>query len=351
MKNLVNTRFFYFQIEQIRFSIVIYFIFLLCDKINTNQKSGREIMKRYAYIAMLVLGLSTISLAAEKEVKVGITQIIEHPALDAARSGIEKALKEKGKGNIKIEYQSAQGDFGTAQLIAKSYVNSKKDVIVAISTPSAQAALNATKKIPIVYTAVTDPKAAGLQGDNITGTSDMSPLGKQVALLKKLLPKAKKVGFLYNPGEQNSLSLLKQFKEIASKNDLSVVEKGVNSINDINLALQSLLNGVDVLYLPTDNLVASSSALILQQANRKKVPVISSIEEMVKEGALATESIDYERLGYQTGERVLDIIHGKSPKTIPVEELKETKLVINKKAAEKYGINLKDESLKRATLY
>lgn len=308
-------------------------------------------MKRFVCLLLLILELSDLSLAAEKEVKIGMTQIIEHPALDAARKGIEKALKEKGKENIKIEYQSAQGDFGTAQLIAKSYVNAKKDIIVAISTPSAQAALNATKSIPIVYTAVTDPKAAGLKGNNITGTSDMSPIAKQVALLKQLLPKTKKVGFLYNPGEQNSLYLLKEFREIAEKNNLQVVEKGVNSANDINLALQSLLSNIDVLYIPTDNLVVSSFALVLQQANRKKVPIISSIEEMVKEGALATESIDYERLGYQTGERIVEILHGKSPKQIPVEELKETKLVINKKAAEKYGIHLKDQSLKRAVLY
>lgn len=318
---------------------------------NTNQKLGGITMKRCMYVLLLILGISNISLAKEKEVEVGITQIIEHPALDASRKGIERALKEKKEGKIKIEYQSAQGDFGTAQLIAKSYVNAKKDVIVAISTPSAQAALNATKKIPIVYTAVTDPKTAGLQGDNITGTSDMSPIAKQVALLKQLLPKAKKVGFLYNPGEANSLHVLKEFRKIAEKNNLQVSEKGVNSANDINLALEALLPNIDVLYIPTDNLVASSFSLVLQRANRKKVPIISSIEEMVKEGALATESIDYERLGYQTGKRILEILDGKSPKQIPVEELKETKLVINKKAAEKYGIHVEDESLKRAILY
>ena len=126
-------------------------------------------MKKLLTVLGLMLGLTTLSVAAEKEIKVGITQIVEHPSLDAARKGVEKALKEKGKGkNIKIEYQSAQGDFGTAQLIAKSYASSKKDVIVAISTPSAQAALNATKTIPIVYTAVTDGASAGLKGNNIT---------------------------------------------------------------------------------------------------------------------------------------------------------------------------------------
>lgn len=308
-------------------------------------------MKKLLSFLFLILGISISVTAQAQELKIGITQIVEHPSLDLARKGIEKALREKGKGNIKIEYQSAQGDFGTAQLIAKSYVNAKKDVIVAISTPSAQAALNVTKKIPIVYTAVTDPKTVGLVGDNITGTSDISPLEKQILLLKRLLPKAKKVGFLYNPGEQNSLYLLKQFQQIAGRHQIQVIEKGVNSVNDISLALQSLLKQIDVLYVPTDNLVVSSSVLILQQANRKQIPVISGTEDVVKEGGLATESIDYERLGYQTGERILEILAGKTPKQIPVESLKETKLVINKKAATKYGVKLQEAGLQKAILY
>ena len=307
-------------------------------------------MKKLLTILGLMLGLTTLSVAAEKEIKVGITQIVEHPSLDAARKGVEKALKEKGK-NIKIEYQSAQGDFGTAQLIAKSYASSKKDVIVAISTPSAQAALNATKTIPIVYTAVTDGASAGLKGNNITGTSDMSPLDKQTELIKNLLPKAKKVGFLYNPSEQNSLLLLEKFKGIAKAKGLTVVEKGVSSVNDINLAIDSLLSQIDVLYIPTDNLVYSSASLVIQKANRKNVPVIASTNDIVEKGALATESIDYEKLGYQTGERVIDILNGKNPKDIPVETLKQTTLVVNQKIAKKYNISLDNPKLKNAVKY
>lgn len=307
-------------------------------------------MKKLLTILGLTLGLTTLSVAAEKEIKVGITQIVEHPSLDAARKGVEKALKEKGK-NIKIEYQSAQGDFGTAQLIAKSYASSKKDVIIAISTPSAQAALNATKTIPIVYTAVTDGASAGLKGNNITGTSDMSPLDKQAELIKTLLPNAKKVGFIYNPSEQNSLLLLEKFKGIAKAKGLTVVEKGVSSVNDINLAIDSLLGQIDVLYIPTDNLVYSSASLVIQKANKKNVPVIASTNDIVEKGALATESIDYEKLGYQTGERVIDILNGKNPKDIPVETLKQTTLVVNQKIAKKYKISLDNPKLKNAVKY
>lgn len=307
-------------------------------------------MKKMILWIALLLGIS-VTCMAEKEIQIGITQIIEHPSLDAARKGLEKALQKNLGKKVKIEYQSAQGDFGTAQLIAKSYVNSKKDVIVAISTPSAQAALNATKQIPIVYTAVTDPKIAGLSGKNITGTTDMSPLEEQLNLLKYLLPKAKKVGFLYNPSEQNSVSLLKQFTILAKERQLQVIEKGVNTVNDMNLALNSLLGQVDVLYIPTDNLVTSSESLLIQQANRKNVPVIASVESSVKKGALATVSIDYEKLGYQTGERILEILKGKSPNQIQVEGLRETTLVINERIAKKYGISVKQEVFKGAVLY
>lgn len=307
-------------------------------------------MKKMILWITLLLGIS-VTCMAEKEIQIGITQIIEHPSLDAARKGLEKALQKNLGKKVKIEYQSAQGDFGTAQLIAKSYVNSKKDVIVAISTPSAQAALNATKQIPIVYTAVTDPKIARLSGKNITGTTDMSPLEEQLNLLKNLLPKAKKVGFLYNPSEQNSVSLLKQFTILAKERQLQVIEKGVNTVNDMNLALNSLLGQVDVLYIPTDNLVTSSESLLIQQANRKNVPVIASVESSVKKGALATVSIDYEKLGYQTGERILEILKGKSPNQIQVEGLRETTLVINERIAKKYGISVKQEVFKGAVLY
>ncbi|MCI7343694.1 MAG: ABC transporter substrate-binding protein [Fusobacterium necrophorum] len=307
-------------------------------------------MKKMILWITLLLGIS-VTCMAEKEIQIGITQIIEHPSLDAARKGLEKALQKNLGKKVKIEYQSAQGDFGTAQLIAKSYVNSKKDVIVAISTPSAQAALNATKQIPIVYTAVTDPKIAGLSGKNITGTTDMSPLEEQLNLLKNLLPKAKKVGFLYNPSEQNSVSLLKQFAILAKERQLQVIEKGVNTVNDMNLALNSLLGQVDVLYIPTDNLVTSSESLLIQQANRKNVPVIASVESSVKKGALATVSINYEKLGYQTGERILEILKGKSPNQIQVEGLRETTLVINERIAKKYGISVKQEVFKGAVLY
>ena len=178
----------------------------------------------------------------------------------------------------------------------------------------------------------------------------MSPLDKQAELIKTLLPNAKKVGFLYNPSEQNSLLLLEKFKGIAKAKGLTVVEKGVSSVNDINLAIDSLLGQIDVLYIPTDNLVYSSASLVIQKANKKNVPVIASTNDIVEKGALATESIDYEKLGYQTGERVIDVLNGKAPKDIPVETLKQTTLVVNQKIAKKYNISLDNPKLKNAVI-
>lgn len=304
-------------------------------------------------LAMALLLLSTMVMGKEikepKNIEIGVTQIMEHPALDSARVGFEKALKDNGYGDVKIDYQNAQGDFGTAQMIANSFAQGKKDLIYAISTPSAQAAYNVTKKIPIVITAVTDVKAAGLVGDNITGTSDATSIYKQLETITKILPKAKKVGIIYNTSEQNSQVQVASAKEESKKLGLEIIETGVTNVNDMAMGLDSLLDKVDVLYTPTDNLVVSATPLVLDKANRKNVPVVGCIEDQVAQGALITDTIDYEKLGYQTGEMAIRVLKGEEPKNMPVETLKNTQLIVNKKAAEKYGIDL--GTLEGAKLY
>lgn len=304
-------------------------------------------------LAMALLLLSTVVMGKEikepKNIEIGVTQIMEHPALDSARVGFEKALKDNGYGDVKIDYQNAQGDFGTAQMIANSFAQGKKDLIYAISTPSAQAAYNVTKKIPILITAVTDVKAAGLVGDNITGTSDATSIYKQLETITKILPKAKKVGIIYNTSEQNSQVQVASAKEESKKLGLEIIETGVTNVNDMAMGLDSLLDKVDVLYTPTDNLVVSATPLVLDKANRKNVPVVGCIEDQVAQGALITDTIDYEKLGYQTGEMAIRVLKGEEPKNMPVETLKNTQLIVNKKVAEKYGIDL--GALEGAKLY
>ena len=306
---------------------------------------------------LLLLGLlisATImgsEIKSPENVEIGITQIVEHPALDSAREGFEEALKENGYEKAHIEYQNAQGDFGTAQLIGQGFAQKKKDLIFAISTPSAQAAYNATTSIPIVITAVTDPSAAGLTGKNITGTSDMMPVYEQLKVAKEILPQIKKVGILYNTSEQNSQVQVENAKEEAKKLGLEIVETGVSSIGDIASGIDNLLGKVDALYVPTDNLVVSATPLVLDRANRAKKPVIGCIEDQVKQGALVTKTIDYEKLGYQTGEMAIEILKGKNPEDMPIETLKNMQLIVNRKMAQKYGVNLESESLKGAKIY
>ncbi len=305
--------------------------------------------KFFVLFAILVFILVGCGKKERGKIKIGITQIIEHPALDAAKEGFLEALKANGyEERMDVDVQNAQGDFGTAQNIANLFVQDKKDIILAISTPSSQAVFNATKEIPILITAVTDPVSAGLVGDNITGTSDAAPVDKQMEIIKKLLPNAKKVGIIYNTSEQNSQVLVQMAKEEAKKHDLVVVEAGITSINEMTPALDSLLLKVDVLYTPTDNLVVSATPLVVKKANDMDVPVVGCIKEQVEQGALVTETIDYYRLGYQTGEMAIKVLNGEKPSSIPVETLKDTRLIINKKAAEKYGIDLNSKVLKEA---
>lgn len=304
-------------------------------------------------LAMTLLLLSTMVMGKEikepKDIEIGITQIMEHSALDSARVGFEKALKDNGYGEVKIDYQNAQGDFGTAQMIANSFVQGDKDLIYAISTPSAQAAYNVTKEIPILITAVTDVKAAGLVGENITGTSDATSIYKQLETITKVLPQAKRVGIIYNTSEQNSQVQVASAKEESKKLGLEIIEVGVTTVNDMAMGLDSLLEKVDVLYTPTDNLVVSATPLVLDKANRKNIPVVGCIEDQVAQGALITDTIDYEKLGYQTGEMAIRVLKGEEPKNMPVETLKNTQLIVNKKAAEKYGVDL--GALEGAKLY
>lgn len=310
-------------------------------------------------IMILILAAITMVACGKKEEiqKIGISQIVEHPALDASRQGFIKALEDAGYKdgeNIKIEYQNAQGDQAVAQSISEGFVSDNKNLILAIATPSAQAAYNATKEIPILITAVTDPVAAGLVKSldktetNVTGTSDATPIDKQFALIKELLPESKKVGIVYNTSELNSEVQVAQAKEISKKYGLELVVKGVTAVNELAQVLDSLLQEVDVLYTPTDNLIVSATPLVVKKALDAKKPIIGCIEDQVNQGALATETIDYYKLGYQTGEVAVRILKGEKTSDIAIKTLEKTDLMINEKTAKALGIVISPEVLNRA---
>lgn len=322
---------------------------------------NKKVIKSIALAGVLAVSLLTgcTNTGDKKIIKVGITQIVEHPSLDAAKKGFIDALGESGykEGeNLEIDMQNAQGDMATAQTIAQSFTSGDKDMIFAISTPSAQAAYNTIKDKPILITAVTDPVKAGLAKSlekpdtNITGTTDAAPIEKQFELLKKLMPNAKKVGIIYNTSEVNSESEIQRAKKVAPEYGLEVVTAGVTNVNEISQVLDSMIKNIDVLYTPADNVVASSMPLISQKCMGNKVPIIGAVKAEVESGALATEGIDYYKLGYQTGKMAVEVIKGKSTKEMPITTLKDTELVINMETAKKLNISIPVELQKTATI-
>lgn len=294
---------------------------------------------------------------SSKVYKIGISQFVEHPALDSARKGFIDGLKENGfeEGkNLEIIIENAQADFSTTQAIANKLVNEKVDLILAIATPSAQAAAKATKDIPILITAVTDPVDAGLvksmekPGTNVTGTTDMNPVKDQLKLLKEIIPSAKNLGIIYNAAEPNSIVQVNIAKEAAEELDLTIFEATAANTSEINQAVQSLVGKVDAIYTPTDNTVASAISNIVKVANDAKIPILAAERGEVEGGALATLGIDYYLLGKQTGKMAARVLNGENPAEMPIESSKDLKLIINKKSAETLGITIPQEVLSRA---
>lgn len=307
-------------------------------------------------VLMVLVGFSSV-MAADGVIKIGVTQIVEHPALDAARQGFMDELADQGYGDGKVIYdlQNAQGDFATAQAIAEKFVNSSVDLILAIATPTAQATANVTQKIPILITAVTDPIAAELvesilePGTNVTGTSDLTPVAAQIELLKTIKPEAKKVGVMYNPGETNSLVQLDLAREAAEELGLELVETPVSNSSSVYQSAQSLIGRVDAIYVPTDNTVVSALESVVMVAESAKLPLIAGETDSVKRGALATVSIDYYSLGRQTGKMALEILDkGRNPATMPIQYLEDVQLVLNMQSAERMGITISSDLVGQA---
>ena len=298
-------------------------------------------------VALSLLSLSAAHAAEEKSV--AVTAIVEHPALDAVRDGVQAALKDAGYEagkNLKWQYQSAQGNTGTAAQIARKFIGDKPDAIVAIATPSAQAAVAATKNVPVVFSAVTDPVAAKLVPGweaskiNVTGVSDLLVLEKQIALIKEVVPTAKRVGMVYNPGEANSVVVVKQLQKLLPEAGLTLVEAAAPRTVDVGSAARSLVGKVDVIYTNTDNNVVSAYESLLKVGQEAKIPLIASDTDSVKRGAIAALGINYRDLGEQTGRMVVRILKGETPGDIKPETSDKLELFVNPGAAEKQGVKL-----------
>lgn len=318
-------------------------------------------MKFYKSAKLMCGAMAVAGIVAHGPVfaqSVAVTSIVEHPALDAIKDGVKEALTKAGytepKG-LKWEFQTAQGNTAIAAQIARKFVGDKPDVIVAIATPSAQAVVAATKTIPVVYSAVTDPIAAQLvdtmdpSGTNVTGVSDSLALEKQVELITKVVPDAKRVGMVYNPGEANSVVVVKQMRELLPKAGMTLVEATAARTVDVGAAARSLVGKVDVIYTNTDNNVVSAYEALVKVGNDAKIPLIASDTDSVARGAIAALGVNYHDLGLQTGNMVIKILKGAAPGTLPSETSEKLELHVNPAAAKKQGITLTDAFLKSAT--
>lgn len=316
------------------------------------------------YMAKLKIGVSALLLALSSQfavaddAAVSVVSIVEHPALDNARDGVKAALQEAGfeaDKNLKWEFQSAQGNTATAAQIARKYVGDAPNVIVAIGTPSAQAVASATKDIPIIFLAVTDPVEAKLvpswaaSGTNVTGVSDALELAKQVELIKKVVPEAKKVGMVYNPGEANSTIVAKQLKELLPLSGMELVEAPAPRTVDVTAAAMSLVGKVDVIYTNTDNNVVSAYEALVKVGNDAKIPLVAADTDSVKRGAIAALGVNYYELGHQAGGIAARIIKGEKPGDIDSQTSQKLELFLNKQAAAAQGVTLSDSLLAEAT--
>lgn len=305
--------------------------------------------------ALAAAMIATPALAAD--ITVAVTAIVEHPALDAARDGVKEGLAAEGFADgkeITFVYKSAQGAPATAAQIAREFVGDAVTIIVPISTPSAQSAAAATTDIPIVFTAVTDPVAAGLvpqlaaPGGNITGISDMSPMADHVALIQEITPNVKTIGVLFNPGEANSVSLVERLKEVAAAAGLTIVDAPVTKSADVQAAARGLVGNVDAMYVPTDNTVVSALEAAISVAEENDIPFYSGDTDSVKRGTLASIGFNYFDVGVETGKVVARILKGEKPGDIDVTFASGSDLFVNKAAAEKMGVTIPEAVLARA---
>ena len=314
----------------------------------------KKLMAGLSLAGLLLLGGCSNNKKADNSSNVkhvGVLQVVQHPSLDKAYKGFKKGLKEEGyvEGkNLKIDYQNAQNNQDNLKSMSEKLVNEKSDLMLGIATPAAQSLANTSQDIPIVVTAVTDLKAAKLvksdakPGKNVTGTTDMVSIERQIKLLLSIVPKAKTVGIMYNAGESNSKIQADLATAVLKKAGVKVLIKTANSTNDVQQVTETLASKVDGIFVPTDNTFDSAADVVGKVVKEKKVPLVASSVDQVKTGGLASIGIDYELLGEQTGKMAAKILAGKAkPADMPVEKAYDMKLVVNKKMAKALGIDPK----------
>lgn len=314
-------------------------------------------MKRNIIIIFVIVLITTFSIigkASNKKnndiIKIGISQMIEHEALDLIYKGIEDELNEYYKNSNKkiyIDYQNAQGEQANCNTIAQKFVNDKKNIIIAIGTPSAQSAVNLTKDIPIIVSGIGDPIGAKLVTNlnkpnvNVTGTINLPPIEKQIELMHTLMPNAKKIGLLYCSSEINSSYQIKLAKEKLDSLGLEYTDLTVANANEIQQMMINAANKVDAIFSPTDNIIANSMANVAMIEESEKIPVVCADASMTKIGGTVTYSVDYYEMGKLTAKKTIEVLEGiKDIKNIPLETVDKFNFIVNTNMITKLGLSI-----------
>jgi putative tryptophan/tyrosine transport system substrate-binding protein len=309
--------------------------------------------------AIALAGSASAAAGKEKLLRIGISQIVEHPALDATRKGFMDDLEQNGfeqSKKVEYDYKNAQNNRAVSGQIARKFVGDEVNLILAISTPSAQDAAAATKNIPILFSAVTDPKAAGLvktletPGSNVSGTSDRSPITRQLELIRQILPAARTLGTIYSPGEANSVASVGEIEAAAAKMGLKVEKAAATSSSMVKMATESLLGRVDAIHVPTDNTVVLALESVVKVCQENKIPLFAADVDSVDRGAIAALALDYYKLGRQTGAMARKALQGSVKMSeMPVEVQDDLVLHVNPAQAIKMGVKLPESVLKQAS--
>ena len=317
-------------------------------------KVVRKLLAPLLVVGILLTSLISLhKLKADKKkdvFRIGISQFITHQSLDATREGFVDELAKQGyvEGkNIEIDLQNAQGEQRNLKTISQQLAESS-DVVLAIATPSAQSLANTTQTTPVIFSAVTDPVSAKLvesrehPGGNVTGTSDQSSdaISTQINLIKKVLPKAKTIGILYTQSEPNSVVQKDEAKRLLEEKGFTVVEKTILDSNNVKAAAESLMAEVDMVFVPTDNIISSTMETVKQVSIKHKVPVFGGSTEMVAVGGLYNYGTNYEELGRQTARMLVRVLKGEKPENIAVELPEKLELHTNQEMADALGIDI-----------
>jgi putative ABC transport system substrate-binding protein len=318
---------------------------------------SEQMKKTFFTLLLLVSFFASSTFAEGPSVVIGISQFVRHPSMDAIRRGILDYLSENGYAqgkNVTYDINVAGGDFASNDEIAARLAAARPDLIITLTTPSAQAMVKATSTVPVLFCAVVDPVGAGLvksltgSGTNVTGMTFVSPVREQFELFREIMPGLKRMGFVYNPKEENAVASLVKAREAGEALGIEIVEATVSGPAGVRSAAETLVGRVDAVYLPIDNTVASAFDALLSVSTENGLPVFSTAVEFVDRGAVAARAIDSYQEGKKAGKMAVEILEGKDPGKMPIEKYADLVTRVNLESARKIGLTIPESVLRKA---